>query len=245
MGLTLVLIACAPAAQEAPPTAEVVEQTQPPPELTTDTPAETPTSAQPPTATEPALNHADLLDELLFSISSVEAGEEILAEIAASGDPRFVAGLIDTLRYQRGLSPQIGETLNSLTGQELPPDWFAWAEWAGQHPEITSFAAYPAWKSNLFAQIDPNFRRFVHAGLKVAPDSRVEEIVWGGVRVDGIPALDNPTMIDPEEADYLVPHERVFGVSLNGDTRAYPARFLDWHEMFNDVVGGEPVSLAY
>ena len=106
-----------------------------------------------------------------------------------------MAGLIDTLRYQRGLSHQIGQTLNHLTGQELPPDWFAWVEWAGQHPEIESFAGYPAWKANLFAQIDPNFRRFVHADMKVAPDSRVEEIVWGGVRVDGIPALDNPTMI--------------------------------------------------
>ena len=69
--------------------------------------------------------------------------------------------------------------------------------------------------------------------------------MWGGVPVDGIPALDNPTMIDPAEANYLEPQERIFGVSLNGDTRAYPARFLDWHEMFNDVVGGEPVSLAY
>jgi hypothetical protein len=52
-------------------------------------------------------------------------------------------------------------------------------------------------------------------------------------------------MIDPDQADYLEPDERMFGVSINGDTRAYPARFLDWHEMFNDIVGGEPVSLAY
>ncbi len=56
---------------------------------------------------------------------------------------------------------------------------------------------------------------------------------------------DNPTMIDPAEADYLLPEERIFGVSINGDVRAYPARFLDWHEMFNDVVGGKPVSLSY
>ena len=34
-------------------------------------------------------------------------------------------------------------------------------------------------------------------------------------------------------------------MSLNGDSRAYPLRILDWHEMFNDVVGGVPVSLAY
>ena len=65
------------------------------------------------------------------------------------------------------------------------------------------------------------------------------------LHVDGIPALDNPNMIYPNEAEYLVPSERVFGVSINGDTRAYPARFLDWHEMFNDVIGGEPVTLAY
>jgi hypothetical protein len=242
IGLILLVTACAcgPVAQEATPGAAVVEQSRPPP-------VESPTPTQAPAQswTEETLNHAELLDQLLFSTSSVGAGETILADIIASGDTRFVAGLIDTLRYQRGLSPQIGKALNSLTGQELPPDWFAWVEWAGQHPEIESFAAYPAWKANLFVQIDPNFRRFVHADMKVAPDSRVEEIVWGGVRVDGIPALDNPTMVEPPEADYLVPEERVFGVSLNGDSRAYPARFLDWHEMFNDVVGGEPVSLAY
>jgi hypothetical protein len=37
----------------------------------------------------------------------------------------------------------------------------------------------------------------------------------------------------------------VFGVSINSDHRAYPLRILDWHEMFNDVVGGKPVTLAY
>jgi hypothetical protein len=198
-----------------------------------------------PTPVEATLDHAELLNTLLFSISTGEEGQAILAEIEESGDTRFVAGLIDTLRYQRGLSREIGSTLNTLTGQALEPDWFDWVEWAGKHPEIGSFDGYVSWKANLFAQIDPNFLRFVYEDIKVAPDSRPEEIVWGGVRVDGIPALDNPTMIDPSQADYLAPEERVFGISINGDTRAYPARFLDWHEMFNDIVGGEPVSLAY
>jgi hypothetical protein len=190
-------------------------------------------------------DHLDLLNQLLFDISTREEGQAILDKIEASGDTRFVAGLIDILRYQRSLQREIGHTLNVLTGQELLPDWFEWVEWAGQHPEIESFDGYVGFKANLLAQIDPNFLRFIHDDIKIAPDSRVEEIVWGGVQVDSIPALDNPTMIDPAEATYLVPEERVFGVSINGDTRAYPARFLDWHEMFNDVVGGEPVSLAY
>jgi hypothetical protein len=207
-------------------------------------------SATEPTATEQvstatSLDHAKLLDQLLFSISSEAEGQAILSQIAMSGDTGFVAGLIEIMRFQPGLSQEIGAALNTLTGQDLPPDWFGWVEWAGQHPEIESFDGFIGWKAKLLAQIDLEFQRFIYAGVKVAPGSRVAEIQWGGVMVDGIPALDNPQMIDPAEADYLVPHERVFGVSLNGDSRAYPARFLDWHEMFNDVVGGEPVSLAY
>ena len=69
--------------------------------------------------------------------------------------------------------------------------------------------------------------------------------MWGGVAIDGIPALDNATMVPGAEADYLEPSEPVFGVSINGDHRAYPLRILDWHEMANDVVGGVPISLAY
>ncbi len=190
----------------------------------------------------PDRDHANLLNDVLFSNGN---GAEALREIRESGDSRFVAGLIDSLRYQRRLGEDIAFTLNVLTDQDLKIDWFEWVEWAGKNPEIESFEGYVGWKANLFSQIDPNFLRFVNKDTKVASGSRVEEIVWGGVRVDGIPALDNPQMIDPAEADYLVPEERVFGVSLNGDTRAYPARFLDWHEMFNDIVGGEPVSLAY
>jgi hypothetical protein len=172
-------------------------------------------------------------------------GQTILSQMVASSDTGFVAGLIEIIRFQPGLSQEISAALNTLTGQDLPPDWFGWVEWAGQHPEIESFDGFIGWKANLLAQIDPEFQRFIDEGIKVAPGSRVEEIEWGGVMVDGIPALDNPQMIHPDEADYLVPTERVFGVRLNGDSRAYPARFLDWHEMFNDIIGGEPVSLAY
>lgn len=245
LSLFLIVAGCggtSPGDAGAPATTEASAATLQTP--TAAAPAESPTSAASPPVTS-GQNHRELLDDLLFSDPSRPEGEAVLAQIAESGDTRFVAGLIDALRYRGGLRQKIGETLNTLTGQELAPDWHTWVEWAGQHPEIESFAAYPAWKANLLAQIDPNFRRFVNAEMKIAPGSRVEEIVWGGVRVDGIPALDNPRMVDPAEAVYLVPEERVFGVSINGDSRAYPARFLDWHEMFNDIVGGEPVSLAY
>jgi hypothetical protein len=47
------------------------------------------------------------------------------------------------------------------------------------------------------------------------------------------------------EAKYLTDSEKVFGVSVGGQQRAYPLRMLDWHEMLNDVVGGVPVTLSY
>jgi len=65
------------------------------------------------------------------------------------------------------------------------------------------------------------------------------------VRVDGIPSLDDPARLSPEEATYLDPNEPVFGIALNGEAMAYPVRLMDWHELSNDVVGGVPVSLAY
>ena len=41
------------------------------------------------------------------------------------------------------------------------------------------------------------------------------------------------------------PDDRVFGVSINGEHRAYPLRIVNAHEMANDWLGGEPIALAY
>ena len=74
---------------------------------------------------------------------------------------------------------------------------------------------------------------------------RLDEIVWGGVERDGIPPLKNPQMISAEEAIYLDDSNVVFGISINGDHRAYPKRILAWHEMFKDTIGGQSVCGVY
>jgi hypothetical protein len=182
--LAIVVTGCSTIENESQATEIVVVETA---ETKTETVKPSPIpgaiEGQPPV--EESLNHLDFLNRLLFSTSTRAEGQAILAKIEASKDTRFVAGLIDTMRYQRSLRTEIGDTLNGLTGQDLPPDWFEWVEWAGKHPEIESFDGYVGFKANLFAQIDPNFLRFVHEDMKVAPDSRPEEIVWGGVLVDG------------------------------------------------------------
>lgn len=72
----------------------------------------------------------------------------------------------------------------------------------------------------------------------------LDKIVSGGPPRDGIPSIDRPKFISVEEAG-LEDGEFVLGLSINGDVRAYPLSILVWHEIVNDVVGGEPVAVTY
>ena len=63
-----------------------------------------------------------------------------------------------------------------------------------------------------------------------------DEILHGGPPRDGIPALSDPKMIAAIEADYLTDKDRVVGITLNGQSRAYPIAILNWHEIVNDEI---------
>jgi hypothetical protein len=171
-----------------------------------------------------------------------------LARIVATSDQRFVPVLIELYRFnQLGLvgsfpRQEYIDALESLTGQPLGLSWPAWVEWYGQ-TDLEPPSGFTTWKGRKLILIDPGFGEFLRSDHPSR--IRVEEIQWGGVRVDGIPALDNPAMLAAAEAGYLDLHDAVFGLYINGEARAYPLRILDWHEMANDVVGGVPVSLAY
>jgi hypothetical protein len=62
------------------------------------------------------------------------------------------------------------------------------------------------------------------------------------LEVDDIPAIYRPRFT---QEDYLEPDEEVIGLALGGEARAYPIRIMNWHEVVNDVVGGEPVAVTY
>ena len=178
---------------------------------------------------------------------SAPAASRGLAAIGRSGDVNLAPYVVDTM----GVTPygifyrqHAGDVLGRLTGEPYAGDWFAWVLWIAEHEELEPGPAYPRWKRALLASIDPRFVSFFPDG---APHAiRLEEIVWGGVpAVDGIPSLDDPPFVSAADAGYLEPDELVFGVSINGDSRAYPLRIMNWHEMANDTVGGVPVALAY
>jgi len=73
----------------------------------------------------------------------------------------------------------------------------------------------------------------------------VNEIFAGGPPKDGIPALSDPEMLPADAARYLQPTDRVAGVALGGEARAYPLRILTQHEIVNDTVGKVPVAVTY
>ncbi len=66
----------------------------------------------------------------------------------------------------------------------------------------------------------------------------------GGIPRDGIPAMTNPRAVPPDSALYLLDTDRIVGVLINGQARAYPHR-LGWkHEVINDTLGGMPLAFS-
>lgn len=69
-----------------------------------------------------------------------------------------------------------------------------------------------------------------------------------------VPPLDNPSTVDVDgvqllneqgRGKFLVGGDRVIGVTINGESRAYPLRLLNWHEVCNDVLGGQAIAVTY
>ncbi len=80
------------------------------------------------------------------------------------------------------------------------------------------------------------------------------ELIVRAMAIDGVRALVGPETILPSEIDrfneeergkLLVSEDRVIGIFENGEARAYPLRQMRWHEVVNDVVGGEPIAVTY
>jgi hypothetical protein len=94
--------------------------------------------------------------------------------------------------------------------------------------------------------------RFIPAGKGQEPFNvtrhtiPISKIEGGGPPRDGIPALDNPHFLTAEKADrLLLKNDRVLGVFLNGEAKAYPIRILNWHELVNDRVGDKAILVSW
>ncbi|NRB43112.1 MAG: DUF3179 domain-containing protein [Pseudomonadales bacterium] len=70
-------------------------------------------------------------------------------------------------------------------------------------------------------------------------------IMSGGPPRDGIPSLFNPTMINAKEASFLQDNDRIIGINIAGQRRAYPINILNWHELVNDQIADRAVLISY
>lgn len=62
---------------------------------------------------------------------------------------------------------------------------------------------------------------------------------------DAIPALTDPKRQPASEADWLDGESRVVVAEAGGEVLGVPLRVLNWHEVVNTTLGGEPIAVSY
>ena len=75
-----------------------------------------------------------------------------------------------------------------------------------------------------------------------------EEIRFGGIHRDRIPAIDNPVFHDvPEAMTWLADVEPVMALQVDGEARAYPVNYMigPYNEVVNDDLGGTAIAPSW
>lgn len=187
-------------------------------------------------------------DGVMDLLPGVKEETREAAFFAASRDDAFVAPLLDLLAFA-GTPAEWYRVLDALTpiiGEDARAIDRPWRTLSDRRRAAAPVLpeGYANFKAELLAtEVDPEFRRFLGPTHRTRID--LGSVDWGGVKVDGIPALEDPERAAAAAATELAGHSPVFGVLLNGEAHAYPTEILDWHEMVNDVVGGVPITLSW
>lgn len=166
-----------------------------------------------------------------------------LQEIAKAWRPSFTIMFVEMLRLSSKLPRlRLLRFLVRQTKQDFAADPAKWseAEWSLPYNPYTQYAEF---KGILYSMIDPRMGNFFPP--HVATRIRLDQVEWGGVRVNGIPPLVRPKTLPAKDASYLDESDRVFGIEVNGEARAYPKRILAWHEMALDRLGGQDLTVVY
>ena len=181
----------------------------------------------------------------ILNMMSKEKGtrREAAASLMRANNVSYAPAMVDALFFMpRSTRKEMFELLEKLTGHDAGQDYYDWVEYIGKRTDLESPPGYIKFKATLLSLIDPSYKKILYAGIPLK--IRAEEIVWGGVSLDGIPPIDQPTFIPAAEAR-LKDKEKVFGINIRGEPRAYPLRYLSWHEMVNDRIAGEPLTISY
>jgi hypothetical protein len=180
---------------------------------------------------------------------------DALEEIARSKDPRIAWVVSDLMRFSSSsrLNVLLSSTASDLLGRDLRSA-NAWGT-VTDHLIAWDIPAPPDYlriKRAIFTGVIPGWDKIFVEG-KI--DWRL--VSWGGVLIDNrphdktddvcncIPAADNPEVTGAEEAGWLGDDDIVFGITVNGESRAYPRRIMEVREMVNDTLGGRDLGIPY
>lgn len=203
-------------------------------------------SIQPSRAEPPNDNSGEVPPlELFFQAGAIkdEDAEPALEAISRSWRDAYTAMLVELSgpTYPE-IKSRLFRFLSKQTGQFFGQDNQRWLKWVWKQP-YEPHPEYLIFKRSFYKIIDPRMTKFFPAGCRSLV--RLDEVQWGGVKVNGIPPLDHPKNIPASQADYLKDGHVVFGLSMEGRARAYPKRILAWHEMALDRLGGVEITLVY
>lgn len=191
----------------------------------------------------------------LSKANSDKVQTKALKTIAQSGDARLAWIIADAIRFvaDRSLSNKLIKTANDLLGTDSQ-GIEAWHEMTERliYWDIPAPPDYLEFKRNIFLLVVPKWEPLFKEGTI---DWR--HVGWGGVGIDDrpfdktdehcncIPAADNPEVTTADEAKWLAEDAIVFGVSVNGEYRAYPRQIMEVREMVNDTLGGRHLGIPY
>lgn len=178
-----------------------------------------------------------------------------LRALVESGDPRVAWPISDLMRFvgNSGLTTVLADAASQLLGITFP-DGNYWGRTTDHLIawRIPAPPEYLAAKRAIFTNMVPGWEKlFVEGNI----DWR--HVSWGGVMIDDrafdttdeacncIPAADNPDTTTASGADWLNDEAIVFGLSINGEQRAYPRRIMEVREMVNDTLGGRDLGIPY
>jgi hypothetical protein len=73
----------------------------------------------------------------------------------------------------------------------------------------------------------------------------LQDILSGGPPRDGIPAILHPHFVSVDDVTFLQENDRILGIQGKEDAKAYPVKIMNWHEIVNDSLEGNPIVITY
>ncbi len=195
--------------------------------------------------------------DLLVDRVRYEGPNESVEIIGATGDARLAWLVADVLRFAP--DPDLADALMAsyarLTGVDVDPER-PWSSAVDQLMiwDIPAPPDYFEHKRRLFTLVDPRWDPVFDPEADL--DWRL--VGWGGVFIDDrplgdpnncplgcIPALDDPPVTNAAGGDWYPDEALVFGLAIDGESRAYPKNIMEVHELVNDTLGGRRIGLPY